>query len=107
MTAADDDSGMNSQIDYFITSGNQPPAFDINPPSTGIVKTNIPLDREVRDNYRLEITARDRGSPARSSTVVMRIQVIDVNDNSPFFPPYPPVSVHEGSDGCWACECGY
>jgi protocadherin-16/23 len=94
--AVDDDAGPNGQIDYYIVSGNQQSAFDINPPDTGIVKTNIILDREVRDSYRLEIAARDRGNPQRSATVVMRIQVIDVNDNSPFFPPYYPVTIHEG-----------
>jgi protocadherin-16/23 len=98
VTAVDDDVGQNGLIDYYIVSGNQQSAFDISPSNTGVVRTNIILDREVRDSYRLEIAARDRGNPQRSATVVMRIQVIDVNDNSPFFPPYYPISIHEGNN---------
>ena len=44
-----------------------------------------PLDRERVDEYRLKIMAADGGTPARSGIVEVRVEVLDVNDNSPVF----------------------
>ena len=43
------------------------------------------LDRESRDAYALTLLAVDGGSPARSSSLRVRVNVEDVNDNSPSF----------------------
>ena len=43
------------------------------------------LDRESRDAYALTLLAIDGGSPARSASVRVRINVDDVNDNAPSF----------------------
>jgi|SRR6218665_213997 len=94
--ATDLDSGANSRITYSVVSGNIQNAFVIDPPNTGIVLTNNVLDREARDFYRLEIEACDSGKPALKSTVTLRIQVIDTNDNAPVFPVFAPVNIREG-----------
>ena len=94
--ATDLDDGPNGQIDYIITAGNSDGAFAINPPNTGIVTTNAILDREITSAYKLTIEARDRGTVPKTSTCILKIQVVDENDNSPFFPPYGPVSLKEG-----------
>jgi len=94
--AGDADSGTFGEIVYEIFSGNSQSAFIIDPPRTGIVKTTVPLDREVQDLYRLEVRAYNLGSRQKYGTAVVRIQVVDVNDNAPFFPAYNPLFIREG-----------
>lgn len=43
------------------------------------------LDRESRDAYALTLLAVDGGSPARTASLRMIINVVDVNDNAPSF----------------------
>ncbi|XP_067104243.1 protocadherin alpha-8-like [Osmerus mordax] len=44
-----------------------------------------PLDREVKKNHKLLITAIDGGKPPRSGTTEIIIDVLDINDNMPIF----------------------
>ncbi len=94
--ANDADAGNNGRITYSIISGNTQDAFLIEPAYSGIIKTNIILDREIIDVYRLELEAIDGGYPPRTSNCILRIQVIDVNDNTPFFPQTDHVTISEG-----------
>ena len=94
--ANDVDEGRNGRIMYTIVSGNTHNAFVIDPANTGILKTNVILDREIMDSYRLEVEAVDQGAQAMTSTCILRIQIIDENDNAPFFPSYGDVKVREG-----------
>ncbi|XP_062045733.1 protocadherin beta-2-like [Lepus europaeus] len=43
------------------------------------------LDREEEPEIRLTLTAQDGGTPPRSGTALVRIEVVDVNDNAPEF----------------------
>nr|XP_014343520.1 PREDICTED: protocadherin gamma-A11 isoform X2 [Latimeria chalumnae] len=43
------------------------------------------LDRETDQIHLLTVTATDGGLPTRSGTVIIRIIVLDANDNAPFF----------------------
>lgn len=43
------------------------------------------LDREEQDSYNLTIVAEDHGTPQHSTTQVLSVQVIDVNDEAPWF----------------------
>ena len=52
---------------------------------SGLVSVLRTLDRESISVYRLNITATDHGSPARSARTTLTIHVDDVNDNSPVF----------------------
>ncbi|XP_010897511.2 protocadherin-23 [Esox lucius] len=92
--ASDADSGTNGLIEYSILSGNQNEAFIIDS-VRGILATNTVLDREITSFYKLVLQASDRGSPPLSSTATVRVQVVDVNDNSPAIPPMEPVVVAE------------
>lgn len=45
-----------------------------------------PLDREQRAEHVLTVVALDHGSPPRSSTQLLTVSVVDVNDEAPAFP---------------------
>lgn len=86
--ATDRDEGVNSEIAYTITSGNLEAVFDINH-LTGEVFLIKPLDFERTRKYSLNITADDRGSPAKSSVSWLTVNVLDDNDNAPVFDNQP------------------
>uniref|UniRef100_A0A8C9XCR9 Protocadherin-16 n=1 Tax=Sander lucioperca TaxID=283035 RepID=A0A8C9XCR9_SANLU len=90
--ASDADSGMNGQIEYSIVSGNLNEAFILDS-VRGILATNVLLDREITPSYKLVLQAADRGNPPLISTATIRVQVVDVNDNSPAIPPMEPTGV--------------
>ena len=93
-----DEEGPNAKLLYHIVDGNHDNAFKIEPAFSGILKTNIVLDREIRDSYRLTVIATDEGVPQMTGTARIRINVIDVNDNQPTFPPHSIITVSEGED---------
>lgn len=96
VVAFDADEGQNSRVLYHIVDGNHDNAFKIEPAFSGILKTNIVLDREIRDTYRLTVIATDEGVPQMTGTARIRINVVDVNDNQPTFPPHSIITVSEG-----------
>ncbi|KAH8413012.1 hypothetical protein KR009_007416 [Drosophila setifemur] len=96
--AFDSDAGSNARLRYHIVDGNHDNAFVIEPAFSGIVKTNIVLDREIRDVYNLKIIATDEGVPQMTGTATIRVQIVDVNDNQPTFPPNNLVSVSEATE---------
>ncbi|KAG7458772.1 hypothetical protein MATL_G00224240 [Megalops atlanticus] len=92
--ATDADSGVRGEINYSILSGNHNDAFAIDS-TRGILATGAVLDREIISSYKLVLQAVDRGSPPLTGTASIRIQVVDVNDNSPTIPPMEPVVIAE------------
>ncbi|XP_064546558.1 cadherin-related tumor suppressor [Drosophila montana] len=93
--AIDNDEGRNGYIDYFLNDtrelidGNgsaEPLPFTLNP-TDGILRVADLLDRELRLNYVLNITARDRGDPPLATQSQLTIKILDVNDNIPVFDP--------------------
>ncbi|XP_022814420.1 protein dachsous [Spodoptera litura] len=98
LAAKDGDRGVNARILYHIVDGNHDNAFIIEPAFSGSVKTNIVLDREIRETYKLTVIATDEGDPQMTGTATLRINVVDVNDNQPTFPPPNVISVSEGTE---------
>ncbi|XP_075153661.1 dachsous cadherin-related 1 [Haematobia irritans] len=98
VSAFDQDAGTNSRILYHIVDGNHDNAFVIEPAFSGIVKTNIVLDREIRDMYKLKVIATDEGVPQMTGTATIRVHIVDVNDNQPTFPPHSVITVGEGTE---------
>ncbi|XP_076005220.1 protocadherin Fat 4 [Genypterus blacodes] len=84
VSAVDQDSGPNGQLEYTIIDGNKENSFTVNRAS-GEVRTTRPLDREKVAQYNLKIKATDRGSPPKNTAVKVLIKVLDVNDNAPRF----------------------
>ncbi|XP_055894231.1 protocadherin alpha-1-like isoform X2 [Biomphalaria glabrata] len=82
--AADIDEGENCRVTYSLTGGENPSMFSIDP-NSGVISTLQSLDREVKQEYRLEVTATDNGQPVLSRTASVTIKVLDENDNPPKF----------------------
>ncbi|XP_049645214.1 cadherin-23 [Suncus etruscus] len=82
--AHDRDSGPNGQVEYSIVDGDPLGEFLISPVEGVLrVRKDVELDRENIAFYNLTICARDRGEPPLSSTMLVGIRVLDINDNDP------------------------
>uniref|UniRef100_A0A8C7YT21 Protocadherin-related 15a n=1 Tax=Oryzias sinensis TaxID=183150 RepID=A0A8C7YT21_9TELE len=79
--ATDPDAGVNGQVSYRIV--NHPNLFEIT--SNGSIYTKVPLDRESRNQYDLIVEASDGAVDPRRTTLVLSVQVLDIDDNSPVF----------------------
>lgn len=95
VTATDADKGPNARLAYHIVDGNHDNAFVIEPATSGTIKTNIVLDREIRDSYRLTVIVTDEGLPQLTGSAMVKVNIIDVNDNQPTFPPHNSVKITE------------
>ncbi|XP_023781527.1 protocadherin-23 [Cyanistes caeruleus] len=94
--ATDLDSGLNGETEFSILSGNENATFLIDS-ARGILATNTGLDYENTPSYRLVVQAADKGNPRLSATSIVRIQVLDVNDNAPVVQPLGEVKVPENA----------
>ncbi|XP_055975002.1 protocadherin-23 [Sorex fumeus] len=89
LSAVDQDEGLNGQIEYLLMDNNASSPFTLDP-VTGILRTVHMLDREVTSQHAFRAIARDCSvQGARSSTVMIKIQVTDVNDNNPVWEQNP------------------
>ncbi|XP_056297999.1 protocadherin Fat 3a isoform X3 [Pseudoliparis swirei] len=86
LVAEDVDRQQNGAILYSVVSGDRDSQFFIDP-LRGVIKVNKPLDRETVPSYSLAIRALDSGIPPMSSTVMVNIDISDINDNPPTFYP--------------------
>uniref|UniRef100_A0A336LSR0 CSON015170 protein n=1 Tax=Culicoides sonorensis TaxID=179676 RepID=A0A336LSR0_CULSO len=93
--SASTDDDQHRQLVYHIVDGNHDNAFAIEPAWSGVVRTNIVLDREIHEQYVLKIIATDVGSPQLTTSGTLIVSVLDVNDNQPTFPPNNFVTVSE------------
>jgi len=84
LKAVDEDHGYNGRLVYVISGGNDQDVFRIDT-DTGEMFAVGALDRELQDHYRLNVTVFDMGSPQRSSSLVVQVDIEDVNDNAPVF----------------------
>ncbi|XP_077397746.1 protocadherin-16-like [Festucalex cinctus] len=82
--ARDADRGENGRVTYRVQSGNAGGTFNLNP-NTGSLSIFKPLDREDQEVFNLTIVAEDHGTPRRSSSQLLRVYVVDVNDEVPQF----------------------
>ncbi|XP_037657139.1 protocadherin beta-13-like [Choloepus didactylus] len=112
VSATDRDSGTNAQVTYSLL-----PPQDAHLPLASLVSINADnghlfalraLDYEALQAFEFRVGAADAGSPALSSEALVRVVVVDDNDNSPFV-LYP---LQNGSAPCTelvprAAEAGY
>eukprot|EP00794_Sanderia_malayensis_P006804 gene6804-7572_t len=89
-SASDLDSGTNAAINYSIVNSGE---NNNNKFSLELIfnllhlKVLSSLDRETQDSYTLNISATDGGKPAKYGFMVLRISLLDTNDNHPMFNP--------------------
>ncbi|EFN76853.1 Cadherin-related tumor suppressor [Harpegnathos saltator] len=82
--AVDRDEGRNGYVEYSLENDSLP--FTLGSVD-GLLRVSGPLDREQTSNYTLQVIAKDRGDPPRSSSIPVTVTVLDENDNSPVFDP--------------------
>ncbi|XP_062943941.1 protocadherin gamma-A8 isoform X5 [Cynocephalus volans] len=86
--AVDLDVGVNSLQSYQL-SPNHHFSLDVQTGDDGTINPELvlerALDREEEAAHHLVLTASDGGDPRRSSTVHIRVIVLDTNDNAPIF----------------------
>ncbi|XP_069741657.1 cadherin-23 isoform X3 [Narcine bancroftii] len=88
--AEDEDSGPNGQVEYSIVAGDPLNEFIISPVEGELrVRRDAELDRESVAFYNITIMGKDRGTPPLSSTVLVGVRVLDVNDNDPVLQNIP------------------
>lgn len=87
--AKDLDSGMNAELEYsvdnefFFVETVKKDAYTY----AGIIKVkkNLDFDRNPSHSYEFTVFATDKGSPPKSSSVLVRVPVTNVNDEAPEF----------------------
>nr|XP_020655036.1 protocadherin alpha-5-like isoform X6 [Pogona vitticeps] len=86
--ASDDDIGSNSQLTYRISPNDYFTLDAHNNEKHGeslVLVLRRALDREVTHVYHMLLTATDGGKPEQTGTAQLIINVLDINDNAPFF----------------------
>ena len=81
--ASDLDAGPNAEVTYKLLNDSID-LFAIDS-LTGEIKSRQAYDREAVPSYELKVMASDGGSPSRSSTALVYVKVLDVDDNLPLF----------------------
>ncbi|XP_003900612.2 LOW QUALITY PROTEIN: cadherin-related family member 2 [Papio anubis] len=80
--ATDPDTGAWGQITYSLLPGNGVDLFQVDPVSgTVTVRNGELLDREIQAVYYLTLQATDGGN--LSSSTMLQIHLLDINDNAP------------------------
>ncbi|XP_072006247.1 protocadherin gamma-B1-like [Engystomops pustulosus] len=85
--ARDMDSDDNAKITYSIMSTSNEEdllsSYISMNPVTGVIYAQRSFDYEKQKEFRIQIIARDNGSPSLNSSTTLRICIVDQNDNSP------------------------
>ena len=87
LTATDLDNGVEGQVTLDIIDGNVNDVFSVD--EVGSLRVAKQLDHETKSRYELTVRAKDSGSEPKSSTALVQVTVIDVNDNTPQFLSLP------------------
>uniref|UniRef100_A0AAR2KH39 FAT atypical cadherin 3b n=1 Tax=Pygocentrus nattereri TaxID=42514 RepID=A0AAR2KH39_PYGNA len=82
--ATSEDIGVNAEIYYSITTGNELGKFIIDE-ATGTIAVADDLDYEVCKDFFLKVEAVDGGTPPLKTSTIVTVEVMDINDNAPSF----------------------
>ncbi|XP_071088268.1 protocadherin-9-like [Haliotis cracherodii] len=85
--ATDADMGVNGEVSYTL-SMDAGSMFSIDS-QRGVIKANGAFDRETLNKMTFIVKAVDHSSDPRTGTATVTVNILDVNDNKPFFPPTP------------------
>ncbi|XP_076729808.1 protocadherin alpha-3 isoform X8 [Maylandia zebra] len=84
VSVVDKDGGKNGEV-HCTVDEDAPFKLEANYKNYYSLIVVAPLDRETVSSYDVTIIASDGGSPPLSNTIIVPIQVSDVNDNAPQF----------------------
>lgn len=85
--AIDRDNGYNASISYALLKGRDSDGYDMFSIDSvsGLIRTKESLDHEEKSIYRLAVAATDGGRPPKQSVRLLRVEILDLNDNRPTF----------------------
>ncbi|GAB1604370.1 putative protocadherin beta-18 isoform X1 [Argonauta hians] len=84
INVTDPDLGLGSQLNYTLFSNDRSILpFEIS--DFGFISTTQSLDREKQDVYKFRVFVKDNGTPPLNNTADVIVEVIDENDNPPYF----------------------
>lgn len=86
-----DDLDKNKSITYALDGSSEILKLIHLDNSTGELLVTNKIDRELYDWFNMTVKATDSGIPPRFSRTEVYIQVLDENDNNPYFLPDPRV----------------
>ena len=87
-TVKDNDVGLNTKVNFFISEGNQAHAFDVIhkvSPSGGELVVEDKLDYEITKEYTLKMIASDGRSASQPATVNIKVRI---REFSPYYDTY-------------------
>ncbi|CAI9733467.1 protocadherin beta-15-like [Octopus vulgaris] len=85
INATDPDLGDGGQLTYSIINDNNNDNIPFQLTKYGFISTSQPIDREVKDIYNLQVLVKDNGTPSLNNTANILIEILDKNDNAPYF----------------------
>ncbi|XP_029645575.1 protocadherin beta-13-like isoform X1 [Octopus sinensis] len=90
INATDQDQGSGGRLSFsLLNDHNHALPFKIS--NFGFIVTTQMLDREQQDIYKFKVLVKDNGIPPLSNTATVIVEVMDKNDNAPYF-TFPSVS---------------
>lgn len=106
--ATDDDLGPNAQIVYSIVNSYYSSYAEIDP-TNGFIWTNVNFDREQLSRFEIIVQATDQPIDEESFTsqTMVRIEILDINDNRPQFEmPSNVTLIHRNDEDDYAIMYG-
>ena len=89
--ANDTDTGLKGQIEYnFLKVLRGDRILNVDLTSGALTLTSVP-DHEKHPSHVLEFRASDKGSPPLSVSVIVTVDINDLNDNAPVFIDFSPI----------------
>ncbi|GAB1604135.1 protocadherin beta-15-like [Argonauta hians] len=85
INATDPDLGDGGQLTYSIINDNNNDNIPFELSSDGFISTSQSIDREMKDMYKFEVLVKDNGTPSLNDTANIIIEILDKNDNAPYF----------------------
>ncbi|GAB1604142.1 protocadherin beta-15-like [Argonauta hians] len=85
INATDPDLGDGGQLTYSIINDNNKGNIPFELSKDGFISTSQSIDREMKDMYKFEVLVKDNGTPSLNDTANIIIEILDKNDNAPYF----------------------
>ncbi|XP_014779592.1 protocadherin beta-16 isoform X1 [Octopus bimaculoides] len=84
INATDPDQDLSGQLSYHLLSNNKV-TLPFRITSYGFISTTSSLDREKQEQYKFQVFVKDNGIPPLNNTANVVVEVLDKNDNAPYF----------------------